>query len=88
MDDAAGLPRIFRMAVSSGGRIYLSGHLDPVGGETVHTALEALMNGDRPAGDLRTHGQRMGDALVELARRALRTGELPTVRGERPPRSG
>ena len=32
------------------------------------------MNGDRPAGDLRTHGQRQGDALVELARRALAAG--------------
>jgi hypothetical protein len=69
------------MAVSADGRIYLSGHLDPVGGEIVHTALEALMNGDRPANDLRTHGHRMGDALVELGRRAVRSGELPTVRG-------
>jgi uncharacterized protein DUF222/HNH endonuclease len=81
LDEAAGLPRIFRMAVSSHGRIYLSGHLDPVGGETVHAALEAEMNGDRPAGDRRSHGERMGDALVALARRALRSGELPTVRG-------
>ena len=81
LDDAAGLPRTFRMAVSAHGRVYLSGHLDPVGGETVHTALLALMNGDRPAGDLRTHGERMGGALVDLARRALRTGDLPTVRG-------
>jgi hypothetical protein len=81
LDDAAGLPRIFRMAVSSHGRIYLTGHLDPVGGETVHAALEAEMNGDRPAGDRRSHGERMGDALVALARRALRSGELPTVRG-------
>jgi hypothetical protein len=81
LDDAAGRPRVFRMAVSSNGRIYLSGHLDAVGGETVHAALEALMNGDRPAGDLRTHAERMGDALVALARRALRGGELPTVRG-------
>ena len=69
------------MAVSAEGRIYLSGHLDGVGGEYLHTALEALMNGDRPAGDLRTHGQRMGDALVELARRALAAGDLPPVRG-------
>jgi hypothetical protein len=81
LDDAAGLPRLFRMAVSPDGRVYLSGHLDPVGGETVHTALEALMNADRPANDLRSHGERMGGALVELARQALRTGELPTVRG-------
>jgi hypothetical protein len=81
LDDAAGLPRIFRMAVSVHGRIYLSGHLDPVGGETVHAALEAEMNGDRPANDLRTHGERMGQALVALARRALKSGDLPTVRG-------
>ena len=81
LDDAAGLPRVFRMAVSAGGRIYLSGHVDQVGGETMHTALEALMNADRPVGDLRTYGERMGAALVELARRALMSGELPTVRG-------
>jgi hypothetical protein len=69
------------MAVSAEGRIHLSGHLDPVGGETLHAALEALMNGDRPAGDRRTFAQRQGDALVELARRALRAGDLPQVRG-------
>jgi len=81
LDDAAGLPRLFRMAAGLDGRVHLNGHLDPVGGEMLHTALEAVMNGDRPAGDLRTYGQRQGDALVELARRALRSGELPTVRG-------
>jgi hypothetical protein len=68
------------MAVGAHGRVYLSGHLDPVGGETVHAALEAEMNGHRPAGDLRTYGERMGNALVALARRTLRSGELPTVR--------
>src|SRR4051794_33958194 len=51
LDEAAGLPRIFRMAVSSHGRIYLSGHLDPVGGGTGHAALEAGVNGDPPARD-------------------------------------
>jgi hypothetical protein len=84
LDDAAGLPRTLRLAASSGGRVYLSGHLDPVGGETVHAALEAVMNGHRPADDRRTHAERQGDALVELCRQALAGGQLPDVRGERP----
>jgi hypothetical protein len=84
LDEDAGRLRIFRMAVSSNGRTYVSGHLDAVGGEFVHAALTALMNGDRPVGDLHTHAERMGDALVDLARQALDTGRLPDVRGERP----
>jgi hypothetical protein len=84
LDDAAGLPRVFRLAPSSGGRVYLSGHVDPVGAEMVHTALEAVMNGHRPAGDRRSHAERQGDALVELCRQALVAGTLPEVRGERP----
>jgi hypothetical protein len=84
LDDAAGLPRVFRLAPSSGGRVYLTGHVDPVGGEIVHTALEAVMNGHRPAGDRRSHAERQGDALVELCRQMLASGTLPQVRGERP----
>ena len=84
LDDAAGLPRRLRMAASTGGRVYLTGHLDPVGGETVHAALEAVMNGHRPAGDRRSYAERQGDALVELCRQALNGGTLPDVRGERP----
>lgn len=83
LDDAAGLPRVFRLAPSSGGRVYLAGHLDPVGGEIVHTALESVMNGHRPAGDRRSHAERQGDALVELCRQMLAAGALPRVRGER-----
>jgi hypothetical protein len=82
--DAADVDRRFAMAVSYGGRVHLSGHLDPVGAETVHAALEACMNGDRPAGDLRSHAERQGWALVEACRRALVAGGLPDVRGERP----
>ena len=84
LDDDAGLPRVLRLAPSSGGRVYLSGHLDAVGGETVHAALEAVMNGHRPAGDRRSHAERQGDTLVELCRQLLASGTLPTVRGERP----
>src|SRR3954454_14311712 len=84
LDDAAGLQRTFRMAPSVGGRVYVSGHLDPVGAETVHTALEAVMNGHRPAGDRRSHAERQGDALVELCRQALYADRLPDVRGPRP----
>lgn len=84
LDDAAGIARIFRLAPTGGGRVYLSGHVDPVGGEIVHTALEAMMNGHRPAGDRRAHAERQGDALVELCRLALEGGSLPEVRGERP----
>jgi hypothetical protein len=84
LDDAAGLQRRLRMAASTGGRVYLTGHLDPVGGETVHAALEAVMNGHRPAGDRRSYAERQGDALVELCRQALNGGTLPDVRGERP----
>nr|WP_275585722.1 HNH endonuclease signature motif containing protein [Geodermatophilus sabuli] len=82
--DAADVDRRFSLAVSLTGRVYLSGHLDPVGAETVHTALESLAGADRPAGDLRSHAERQGEALVELCRRALVAGELPEVRGERP----
>ena len=84
LDDAAGLPRVFRLAPSSGGRVYLTGHVDPVGGEIVHAALEAVMNGHRPAGDRRSYAERQGDALVELCRQMLASGTLPQVRGERP----
>jgi Domain of unknown function (DUF222) len=84
LDDDAGLPRVFRMAASAGGRTYLSGHLDAVGAETVHTALEAVMNGHRPAGDRRSAAERRGAALVELCRQALHGDRLPDVRGQRP----
>ena len=87
LDDSAGLPRMLRMAPSSGGRVYLSGHLDPVGGETVHAALEAVMNGHRPADDRRSHAERQGDALVELCRQALNGGALPDGAGRTTPRA-
>ena len=84
LDDAADTRRRFSMASGLDGRVHLRGDLDAVGGEYLHTALGALMNGDRPAGDTRSHAERQADALVALARGALDGGGLPTVRGERP----
>ena len=84
LDDAADVRRRFSMATGLNGRVHVRGELDPVGGEYLHTALAALMNGDRTAGDRRSHAERQGEALVALARGALDGGSLPDVRGERP----
>jgi hypothetical protein len=82
--DAADVRRRFTMVVGPNGRWCLRGELDAAGGEHLHAALAASMNGDRPAGDLRSHSERQGDALVALSRAALDAGTLPEVRGERP----
>jgi hypothetical protein len=84
LDDAADTRRRFTMASGLDGRVHLRGDLDAVGGEYLHAALAALMNGDRPAGDTRGHAERQADSLVALARGALDGGSLPDVRGERP----
>lgn len=69
------------------GMVAVEGLLDPVGGEALLTALDALMPpepGDLPREAWRTPAQRRADALSELARRALDTGQLPDTGGERP----
>ncbi len=58
--------------------------LDAVGGEKVRTALEAVVQADRPAGDLRTRAQRQADALVQLADNQLAAGGLPVLRTVKP----
>src|SRR5499433_2184794 len=65
------------------GMVLVRGQLDPDGGAALATALNALM-GPPAAGELRSPAQRRADALVELARGALRDGEVPTVGGVRP----
>jgi Domain of unknown function (DUF222) len=84
LDEAADVRRRLSLAAGLDGRVHLRGELDPVGGEHLHTALAALLNGDRPAGDRRSHAERQADALVAPARSALDGGTLPDVRGERP----
>ncbi|MGH3693012.1 MAG: DUF222 domain-containing protein [Pseudonocardiaceae bacterium] len=65
----------------------LSGWLDREAAEIVRSALSPLA-APRPTTetevDLRDAAQRDADALVELAQRALSSGELPTEGGERP----
>lgn len=65
------------------GMFTVDGVLDAVGGAAVKKALESLCTrqGD---GDTRRHGQRMADAIVELAHHALDNGRLPATRGAKP----
>ena len=65
------------------GMLAVSGQWSGVDGEIVATAIEAFRAPD-PPGVHRTAGQRTADAVVELARAALRAAEAPTVHGVRP----
>jgi hypothetical protein len=67
----------------AGGMLLLRGQLDAEGGAALVTALDALST-PPGAGDERSAGQRRADALVELARRQLAGGALPSVGGQRP----
>jgi hypothetical protein len=65
------------------GMLLVRGQLDPEGGAALSVALDALML-PPDSDELRTPAQRRADALMELARGALRGGQLPTVGGMRP----
>ena len=58
--------------------------LDAVGGEKVQAALESFVQADRPAGDLRTRAQQLGDAVVQWADVSLASGKLPVLRTVKP----
>lgn len=75
--------RYFELAQTLGGVWHLEGLLDPEAGAALKAALEALMK--PPAKDEeRAYWQRSADALVELARCALDSGELPQKGGQKP----
>ena len=65
------------------GSVTINARMDPLGGEMWLTAMEAL---SAPAGeaDARSPEQRRADAMAELARRGLDSGDLPLVGGQRP----
>ncbi|MGY1731515.1 DUF222 domain-containing protein [Geodermatophilus sp. SYSU D01045] len=76
--------RSLTLARHADGSLTIRGHLDPVGGEKLQTALEAHVQADRPAGDERSRAQRLGDALVQLCDNVLAAGRLPLLRGHKP----
>jgi hypothetical protein len=69
------------------GMVRLDGDLDPEGGETLLTALGAVLDAEsraRGEDDHRTPAQRRADALAEICRQWLDLADRPTVAGERP----
>jgi hypothetical protein len=57
---------------------------DAVGGEKVQAVLESFVQKNRPAGDLRTRAQQLGDALIQWADVTLAAGQAPVLRTVKP----
>ncbi len=69
------------------GMVRLDGDLDPETGETLLTALRAVLDAESRSGhgsDGRTQAQRRADALGEICRQWLDLAERPSVGGEKP----
>jgi hypothetical protein len=66
--------------------VRVDGDLDPETGETLLTALQAVLDAEArsDAPDERTPAQRRADALGEICRQWLDRSDRPTVAGERP----
>src|SRR5213082_165201 len=75
--------RRLQISQMADGMHVIDGVLDAVGGAAVKTALEALTRHFTPD-DVRSHSQRMADALVELTHHALDEGRLPARGGVKP----
>jgi hypothetical protein len=76
--------RSLTLAKHSDGALSGRFELDPVGGEKLQAALESIVQANRPAGDMRTRAQQLGDALVQVADNALASGSLPMLRTVKP----
>ena len=73
------------LAETFDGMVAVSGLLDPVAGATVMTAIEALMAPTRSDDtDDRSGAQRRADALTEVCRAFLDSGQAPVEGGVRP----
>ena len=85
--DALRTRRRLYASVSLGGMVRVDGDLDPETGETLLTALRAVLDTDarsRDQDDDRTPAQRRADALGEICRQWLDHGGRPVVASERP----
>jgi hypothetical protein len=78
--------RRLHASVSFQGMVRLDGDLDPETGETLLTALRAVLDAQARSGveDHRTPAQRRVDALAEVCRGWLDVADRPAVAGERP----
>jgi Domain of unknown function (DUF222)/HNH endonuclease len=72
--------RYLNVSLHDGGRVRLTGLLDVETGALVRTVLDPL-SGPHGQDDDRTPGQRRHDALADVCRLALRTGDLPAGGG-------
>jgi hypothetical protein len=82
-DNRAHERRWFSCDRTFGGVFILRGELDAEGGALVKSAIDALSAPAGPA-DERTGSQRRADALVDVASRQLKSGNLPATHGQRP----
>jgi hypothetical protein len=86
LDEGLRARRRLHASVSFEGMVRVDGDLDPEAGETLLTALRAVMDAASRNGsdDDRTPPQRRADALHEICRQWLDLADRPTVAGERP----
>src|SRR5919204_4133218 len=82
-EDAAHEFRFFDIRKRRDGSFEFTGHTGVEQGTRLRTAIEGVL-GRKRKGDGRSPGQRRMDALDELARRALDSGELPARAGQKP----
>src|SRR5207247_7085576 len=86
-EEALRARRRLHASVSFLGMVRVDGDLDPETGETLLTALRAVLDAEsrsRGDDDDRTPAQRRADALAEICRQWLDSSERPNVAGERP----
>lgn len=86
-DEGRRARRALHASVTFEGMVRVDGDLDPTAGESLLTALKAVLDSEvrsRRESDERTRAQRRADALGEICRQWLDRADRPSVTGERP----